>query len=86
MLRFDASHRALLYASYGGLCWLKYLIFRLLNGVYIVVGVMDYVYLCEAKVPYYGRSTYRYRAHDYASPVRNASGSRGVVGKGWSIV
>ena len=33
-----------------------------------------------------GRSTYRHRAHDNASPLQDAAGSRGIVCKGWTIV
>lgn len=36
------------------------LIFSVLNIVCAIVDVMEYEYLCGAKVPYYGRSTYRH--------------------------
>jgi hypothetical protein len=60
VLGFGASHRAVLQGMSGSLFWLKYLIIRLLNNIYIVVNVIKCAYLCEAKVPYYGRSTYRH--------------------------
>ena len=59
-LCFGASYRAVLQGVYGVLFWLKYLIIRLLNDIYIVVNVIKCAYLCEAKDPYYGRSTYRH--------------------------
>jgi len=59
-LSFDTSCRAVLQALPKVLLRLKCLISRLLNDVYAVADVMKYVYLCEAKVPYYGRSTYRH--------------------------
>ena len=83
---FDVSYRAVLQVSSKALYRLKYLIVRLLNDIYIIVNVMKYAYLCEAKVPYYGRSTDRHRAHDNAGPLQDAAGSRGIVCKGWTIV
>jgi hypothetical protein len=59
-LGFCASHRAVLQGVPGALFWLKCLIVRLLNDIYVVVDVIKCAYLCEAKVPYYGRSTYRH--------------------------
>ena len=59
-LGFCASHRAVLQGVPRALFWLKYLIVRLLNDIYVVVDVIKCAYLCEAKVPYYGRSTYRH--------------------------
>ena len=85
-LSFDASYRAVLQVLLEALYWLKRLIVRLLNDIYMVVYVVKYVYLCEAKVPYYGRSTYRHRAHDIASPLQDAAGSRDIVCEGWTIV
>ena len=64
----------------------KYLIISVLNSIYVVADVMKYGYLCKAKVPYYGRSTYRHRAYGYASPVRDVAGTRGSIGTGWRIV
>ena len=66
--------------------WSKSLIINMLNYIYIVAAVIKYEYLCIAKVPYYGRSTFRHRAHDNASPIRDAAGSRSIISKGWSIV
>ena len=43
-------------------------------------------YLCGAKVPYYGRSTYRHRTHDNAGPLQDAAGNRVIDCKGWPIV
>ena len=82
MPRFGVLHRAVLHVLCNVPHRLKYLIVRLLNDIYIVADVMKYGYLCIAKVPYYGRSTYRHRAHDYASPLCDAAGSRGIVSKG----
>ena len=39
---------------------LNALIVNVLNIVCTIMNVMKYAYLCEAKVPYYGRSTYRH--------------------------
>ena len=82
MPRFDVPYRAVLHTPHDALHGLKYLAVRLLNNIYIVAGVMKCGYLCMAKVPYYGRSTYRYRTHDYASPIYDAAGSGGIVSKG----
>jgi len=82
MLSFGVSYRAVLQVLFEFLNWPKRLIFRLLNDIYMFVYVVKYAYLCEAKVPYYGRSTYRHRAHDNASPLQDAAGSRGVICKG----
>ena len=79
---FGMMHRAVLPAFHDGLEFFKYLITRLLNNVCIVADVKKSGYLCIAKVPYYGRSAYRHRAHDYASPICDATGSRGIVSKG----
>ena len=64
----------------------KSLIINMLNSIYIVADVAKYAYLCEAKVPYYGRSTYRHRAFDNASPLQDAAGNRGIVCRRWTIV
>ena len=86
MLSFDVPYRAVLQREFGSSAWLKYLIIRLLNGAYMVADVIKSAYLCKAKVPYYGRSTDRHRAHDNASPLQGAAGSRGIVCEGWKIV
>ena len=44
-LGFGASYRAVLQGVYGVLFWLKYLIIRLLNDIYIVVNVIKCAYL-----------------------------------------
>ena len=80
--RFVVLYRAVLHVLRNVSYRFKYLIVRLLNDIYIVVDVMRCGYLCIAKVPYYGKSTYRHRAHDYASPICDAAGSRGIVSKG----
>jgi hypothetical protein len=85
-LSFGVSYRAVLQVLFEALNWSKCLTFRLLNDIYMVVNVMKYVYLCGAKVPYYGRSTYGHRAHDNASPLQDAAGSRGIVCKGCIVV
>jgi hypothetical protein len=79
-------HRAVLLAFHDGLEFFKYLIIRLLNNVCIVADVKKSGYLCIAKVPYYGRSAYRHRAHGNASPLRDSAGSRGVISEGLAIV
>ena len=76
------SYGAVLGAFCDVLKRIKTLIINMLNDVYIVAAVVNYAYFCEAKNPYYGRSTYRYRAHDNASPLQDAAGSRGIVCKG----
>jgi len=62
------------------------LIISMLNNISVFACAEKYAYLCEAKVPYYGWSTYRHRAHDNASPLQDAAGSRGIDCKGWTIV
>ena len=85
-LSFDVSHRAVLQVPTKALDCLNLLAIKLLNDVYVAMDVMKYVYLCEAKVPYYGKSAYRHRAHDNASPLQDAVRIRGIVCKGWSAV
>ena len=83
---FDASYRAVLQASSKVSNWLNCLTYRLLNSIYAVADSIKCEYLCIAKVPYYGRSTYRHRAYDNASPLQDAAGSRDIVCEGWTIV
>ena len=78
----DGLHRMVLRCPHGVLKSCNCLIIRMLNNISIVVGFMEYGYLCEAKVPYYGQSTYRHRANGYESPLRDASGKRGIISKG----
>ena len=80
------SHRVVLLRPAGLLMWLNSLTVNVLNIVYMFCGVMDIEYLCVAKVPYYGRSAYRHRAHDNAGPLRDATGSRGIFCKERAIV
>ena len=62
------------------------LIINVLNNIFVFGFAKESMYLCKAKVPYYGRSEDRHRAHDYASPIRDAAGSRGVGHRGWRNV
>ena len=80
--RFDVSNRVVLQDYLNVLYRCKRLIINRLNSIYIVVDVIDYAYLCIAKVAYYGRPTYRHSTHGNASPVRDAAGTRGIIGKG----
>ena len=64
----------------------KSLIASMLNSIFALGFAKESMYLCIAKVPYYGRSAYRHRANDNASPLRDAAGSRGNVSKGGIIV
>lgn len=79
---FDVPNRVVLQDVLNVSYRYKYLIFSMLNSIYIIVDVIDYAYLCIAKVSYYGRPTYRHSTHGYASPVRDAAGTRGIIGKG----
>lgn len=80
--RFDVSNRVVLQGVLNASNRYKRLIFSVLNNIYIIVDVIDYAYLCIAKVSYYGRPTYRHSTHGNASPVRDAAGTRGIIGKG----
>ena len=82
MPRFDVSNRVVLQGVLNASNRYKRLIFSVLNNIYIIVDVIDYAYLCIAKVSYYGRPTYRHSTHGNASPVRDAAGTRGIIGKG----
>ena len=82
MPRFDVSNRVVLQGVLNASNRYKRLMFSVLNNIYIIVDVIDYAYLCIAKVSYYGRPTYRHSTHGNASPVREAAGTRGIIGKG----
>ena len=61
----------------------KLLIISVLNTVFAFGFAIKSMYLCIAKDPYYGRFEVRYSTHGYANPVRDAAGTRGIIGTGW---
>ena len=61
---------------------LNMLIINMLNDVCVILNVMEYEYLCGAKVSYYGRFEDRHSAYGYANPIRDAAGCRGFIGEG----
>lgn len=56
---------------------------NVLNTIYKFGFAIKSMYLCIAKDPYYGRFEVRYSMHGYANPVRDAAGTRGIIGTGW---
>ena len=85
-LFLSMQNRGVLQYFRMGCCWCKVLIFSVLNNIFTLEFAKESMYLCRAKVPYNGRFEDRHRAHDYASPLRDAAGSRGIVCKGWRNV
>ena len=61
----------------------KTLTINMLNTIYKFGFAIKSMYLCIAKDPYYGRFEVRYSTHGYANPVRDAAGTRGIIGTGW---
>ena len=61
----------------------KTLIINVLNIIYGFGFAIKSMYLCIAKDPYCGRFEVRYSTHGYANPVRDAAGTRGIIGTGW---
>ena len=61
----------------------KALIINALNIVFVFGFAIKSMYLCIAKDPYYGRFEVRCSTHGYANPVRDAAGTRGIIGTGW---
>ena len=61
----------------------KTLIINVLNTVFMFGFAIKSMYLCIAKDPYYGRFEVRCSTHGYANPVRDAAGTRGIIGTGW---
>ena len=61
----------------------KALIINTLNIVFAFGFAIKSMYLCIAKDPYYGRFEVRCSTHGYANPVRDAAGTRGIIGTGW---
>lgn len=76
---FRMLYRVVLGAVLGVLFAPKTLIINMLNSIHTFVFAIENMYLCIAKVPYYGRSTYRYSANDNANPVRDATGCRSII-------
>ena len=82
LLCFVMSHRVVLGLVLNVYKQSNWLVISALNNIFVFACAEKYEYLCGAKVPYYGKSTYRHRAHDNASPLQDAAGSRGVICKG----
>ena len=61
----------------------KTLIINVLNTIYGFGFAIKSMYLCIAKDPYCGRFEVRCSTHDYAEPVPDAAGTRGIIGTGW---
>lgn len=80
VLYFVMSYRVVLGLALNATKRSNWLIFSMLNNIFVFARAEKYVYLCMAKDPYYGNRPYRYRAHDNTNPLRNATGVRGIVG------
>jgi hypothetical protein len=79
-LFWGMQNRVVLQSSCKALNWIKVLIINMLNSIYAFGFAIGTMYLCIANDSYYGRFEVRCSTHDYAEPVPDAAGTRGIIG------